>query len=361
MQIIINILIFIFILGTIILVHEFGHFITAKHFGVYCAEFSMGMGPSLWHHKKGETTYHIRLFPIGGYVAMAGEDDQEDNPELADVPPERTIKGIKTWQQIMVMGAGVFMNFVLAIVILFGLNMAAGSVSVDTNEIGTIRDDGAAVTLRLEAGDVITHIEMPDLNISADIATLTDLKNTLTEAGEISQADQNITITYDRDGHTATTSGQVSYNEEQQAYYLGVTVPVRRLSFTEAVQYTFSTVWEMATLIFTTLARLFTHTKETIGQLSGPAGIYQVTSQIAATGSIINLLSLVAMLSINIGVFNLMPVPGLDGAQILFAVVEKIIGHPIPVKLRYYLQIAGLALVFGLMIVVTIQDLGRIF
>ena len=121
MQTIINILVFFVILGAIVLIHELGHFLTAKLFGVYCAEFSIGMGPKLFSKKKGETDYQIRALPIGGYVAMAGEADQEDSELMKDVPYERTLKGIKTWKKCIIMLAGVFMNFVLALVLLIGI------------------------------------------------------------------------------------------------------------------------------------------------------------------------------------------------------------------------------------------------
>ena len=136
MQTIINILVFFVILGAIVLIHELGHFLTAKLFGVYCAEFSIGMGPKLFSKKKGETDYQIRALPIGGYVAMAGEADQEDNELMKDVPYERTLKGIKTWKKCIIMLAGVFMNFVLALVLLIGIYSFV-EVQTNTSEIGT--------------------------------------------------------------------------------------------------------------------------------------------------------------------------------------------------------------------------------
>ena len=362
MQNIINIIVFIIVFGSIILVHELGHFLAAKLFGVYCSEFSIGMGPSLWHTKKGETAYHLRALPIGGYVAMAGEVDQEDNEEMKDVPFERTLKGIKTWQQVVIMCAGVMMNFVLAIVLFLGVNYFSGVMSLDTNAVGAVLEGGAAQSMGLEAGDQITDIYYFQTDTHYTIESKTDLDQALATAQNgIHEDATKVLISYQRDGETYQGEVTLPYNESRQAFYLGIQVPTRRLTIGECVQYTLTDIKDMSLLIFTTLGKLVTDTKETISQLSGPAGIYQVTSEVAAAGQISTLIILTGALSVNVGIFNLLPIPGLDGSQILFALVEKAMGRPISTRVRYALQLAGLALVFGLMIIVTIQDLSRMF
>lgn len=362
MQTIINLIVFILVLGVIILVHELGHFIAAKAFGVYCSEFSIGMGPSLWHSQKGETAYHIRALPIGGYVAMAGEVDQEENEEMKDVPFERTIKGIKTWKQVVVMSAGVFMNFVLAIVLLIGVYTFSASVSTNENIIGNVLEEGVAYQAGIEVGDEITQMTFPANGETFSISSMSDITAALrVENNHVEAAETEIEIGLMRDGAPQTVTLVALYDESREAFYLGIQPTARSLTLTESISYTFQDVAEMSTLIFQTLGRLITDSRNTISQLSGPAGIYQVTSQVTSQGDIATLIALVATLSINVGIFNLMPIPGLDGSQILFALVEKALGRPIPTRLRYYLQLAGLVLVFGLMIVVTIQDFSRIF
>ena len=157
-----------------------------------------------------------------------------------------------------------------------------------------------------------------------------------------------------RDGKTITKEVNAKYNSDSNSYTMGLTPATRNLSFFEAINYGVTKFVEMALLIFTTLGKLFTDSANTIGQLSGPAGIYNVTAQITETGSISQLLTLLALLSTNIGMFNLLPIPGLDGCQVIFAVVERVIGRELPLKVKYGLQIAGLALVFGLMIFVNL-------
>ena len=151
------------------------------------------------------------------------------------------------------------------------------------------------------------------------------------------------------------------YNSESKSYVIGITAATKKLTFIEAIRQGINQFIEYALLIFTTLGKLITDLTHTVSQLSGPVGIYTVTAQVTQSGSISTLLSLTALLSTNIGMFNLLPIPGLDGCQTLFAVVEKIIGRDIPIKLKYLLQVAGLVLVFGLMIYVTINDISRMF
>lgn len=359
MQTIINLLVFFLILGVIIMIHEFGHFITAKYFGVYCSEFSLGMGPKLYGKKKGETEYQIRALPIGGYVAMAGEADQEYNEELKDVPFERTLKGIKTWKKCVIMLAGVFMNFVLAIILLIGIYSFI-DVQLNIPQIGGVVEDMGAAQAGLQKGDVINTITVN--NEEYMIGSFSDIQSVLSNS-QIQSSEEEITITiqYTRDEKEYQNEVIAQYQKDTDSYAIGISAATRKLSFLEAVKYGFDQFIVYATLIFTTLGKLITDVSNTIGQLSGPVGIYQVTQQVTESGSISTLLSLTALLSTNIGMFNLLPIPGLDGSQVIFALIERVIGREIPLKVKYTLQMAGLLLVFGLMIFVTINDVGRLF
>lgn len=356
MQTLITIIVFILILGIVVLIHEFGHFITAKSFGVYCSEFSIGMGPKIFSKKVGETEYEVRALPIGGFVSMAGEADN-DIEEFKDVPFERTINGISCWKRVVVFLAGVFMNFVLSIVILIGVYCFI-EVQDNTPVIGSVVDDGPAMMAGIEAGDRITKISYNGEDHL--IGSYNDIRETLQEI-EINGDTINVEVELVRDGKTQTKQVMAKYSDENQVYLLGVTAATRQLSFFEAINYALAQFKTLSLLIFTTLGKLFSDTANTIGQLSGPAGIYSATAQITATGSISQLLLFLAMISTNVGIFNLLPIPGLDGCQVIFTLVEKMIGRELPMKLRYALQLAGLALVFGLLIYVTINDVSRIF
>jgi len=359
MQNIINIIVFLLILGSIIIIHELGHFMAAKYFGVYCSQFSIGFGPKIWSRKGKETEYELRALPFGGFVAMAGEEDQMDNEDMKDVPLERTLKGIKTYQKVIIFLAGVFMNFVLAIVIIFGVNITSGQLPVNVAEIGYITENSAAEQYGLQVGDIIQKIEIQETGKSFVISNFDDIR-----------IDQNVlethletitmNITVERDNQEKTIPVKVQYNTDENRYVIGIVQATRDMTLVESFQYTFVSFGEMSVAIFVALGQLVTKFSQTIGQMSGPAGIYQITAEVTETGQISYILSLLAMLSVNIGIFNLMPIPGLDGCQVLFAIVEKIIGRELPQKLKLVLQMIGLGLVILLMIIVTYQDILRI-
>lgn len=359
MQTIINIIVFFLILGAIVLIHELGHFLTAKLFGVYCAEFSIGMGPKLFSKKKGETEYQIRALPIGGYVAMAGEADQEDNEIMKDVPYERTLKGIKTWKKCVIMLAGVFMNFVLALVLLIGIYSFV-EVQTNTSEIGSVVKNKGAALAGIEAGDVINKITIN--NEEHIIASFSDIQEVLdNENLQLDTDTVTMKVGLTRNKHYLEKEVTAKYNNETKSYVMGITAATKKLTFVEAIRQGINQFIEYALLIFTTLGKLITDMTHTVSQLSGPVGIYTVTAQVTQTGSISTLLSLTALLSTNIGMFNLLPIPGLDGSQVLFALIEKVIRREIPTRIKYALQMAGLILVFGLMIFVTVNDIGKFF
>ncbi len=362
MQHILIFIVFILVLGFIITIHELGHFIAAKHFGVYCSQFSIGMGPKLWSKKIGETNYELRALPIGGFVSMAGEADQDENEEMKDVPFERTLKGISTWKQIVVYLAGVFMNFVSAFIIIVAVYGLFVPVQTNSSTIGTVVENSPAMIAGIQVQDSINKITVEETGEQFLIGSFSDLQ------GALSKTENNYTgdtialkVTVERDHTTFDFDVNATYREETDSYFLGISPVTRQLTIIESIEYGAMYFKEASMLIFDTLGKLLTQSKETIGQLSGPVGIYNVVGEVTQSGNFANVLLLVSMLGINIGIFNLLPIPGLDGSQVLFAVVEKAIGREIPIKFRYALQLIGLTLVFGLMIIVTVNDITRLF
>ncbi len=359
MQNIVNIIVFLLILGSIIIIHELGHFIAAKFFGVYCAQFSIGFGPKLWSKKGKETEYEIRALPFGGFVAMAGEDVQDDET-FKDVPVERTLKGKKTYQKVIIFLAGVFMNFVLAAIVLLGVNMTAGQIPVNNAEVGHVMENSVAEHYGLKEGDVITQVDIKETGQTILVSNYEDIQF---DQKSLNTTAQSLTmkITVDRDGKTEVIDAKVDYNKDYEKYFLGIEQATRRMTFTEAIHYSCSTFASMSVAIFVAVGQLITQFADTVTQLSGPAGIYQMTSQITESGQVTVLFNWLAMLSINVGVFNLLPIPGLDGSQVIFALIEKVIGRELPEKVKMGLQMCGLLLVIGLMVFVTYQDVLRIF
>lgn len=362
MQNIINFIVFILVIGSIITIHEFGHFIAAKYFGVYCSQFSIGFGPKLFSKKGKETEYEVRLLPIGGFVAMAGEADQQEVEEMKDVPYERTLQGKKAYQRVIIFLAGVFMNFVLAIIVLFGSNFFGGEVPLNIVQIGDIQQGSAAEKYGLMKDDIIEKMYIKESDKTFLISSYDDLPESFDKKTfETKTNTIHTVITVKRGETTKDLDVILNFDDSSQKYILGIAHKTRSMTFVESIQYTIQDVSFMSTSIFDALHQLVINFSSTVKQLSGPAGIYTVTAEVTETGQITYILRLVGLLSINIGIFNLLPIPGLDGCQVLFTVVERIIGRELPQKLKLILQISGLALVMLLMIFVTYQDLMRIW
>lgn len=357
MNSLINIIVFVLVLGSIIFIHELGHFVAAKSFGVYCSEFSLGMGPKLLSKKGKETEYCLRALPVGGFVAMYGEVDQENNDVFSGVDPQRSLKNIKTWQKVTVMLAGVIMNFIMAFAIIFAV-YATQPTTVDVPVIGTVAADYPAQQAGLVSGDVITAISVAGETLEPEsYSEMVAFIQSFEYDGDATLA---ITFSYQRDGTSAVTDVMAIYNEDTGVYQIGVTAMTDTMSVTEAFSASGGRLWYISTTVLDTFGRIITGDSQTISQVSGPVGIFNITSQVREQGAT-ELLMVVALLSANIGVFNLLPIPGLDGSQVIFALIERAIGREIPINIRYGLQLVGLALVFGLMIFITINDITKLF
>lgn len=362
MQTIINIIVFILVLGTIITIHEFGHFIAAKHFNVYCGHFSIGFGPKIFSKKGEETEYELRLLPIGGFVSMAGEADQEDVEEFKDLPLDRTLKGKKTYQKVIIFLAGVFMNFVLAIVVLFASNIMSGAVPIDVVQIKGVEANSPASIYGLKANDVIEKIYVKDSDKSLIISDYDSFTKALSKNSFGINSDKaDVVITVKRNNKNKDINMVLTYNKDTNLYYFGITFVTRHMTFIECIEGTVDDVSYMSSAIFVALGKLVTNFAGNVKNLSGPAGIYQVTAQVTESGQIDYILRLLGLLSINVGIFNLLPIPGLDGCQVLFALVERIIGREIPQNMKLVLQMIGVGLVLLLMVFVTYQDLLKLF
>lgn len=362
MQNIINVIVFVFVIGSIITIHEFGHFVAAKYFGVYCAQFSIGFGPKLFSKQGKETEFELRLLPIGGFVSMAGEADQEDNENMKDVPYERTLQGKKTYQRVIIFLAGVFMNFVLAIGVLFASNFFGGQVPLNIVQIGEIQAGSPAEKYGLMVDDVIEKMYIHESDKTFLISSYDDLPDVFDKKTFGTDSDTiHTTITIKRNEATKDIDVVMEYSESTERYLLGITHKTRSMTLVESMKYTMSDVAQMSTSIIDALKQLVVNFSTTVKQLSGPAGIYTVTAEVTETGEITYIFRLLGLLSINIGIFNLLPIPGLDGYQVVLTVAERIVGRELPQKVKLALQLAGLALVMLLMIFVTYQDLMRIW
>ncbi len=346
-------------LNIIVIIHEAGHFFAARAFGVHCHEFSIGMGPAIYQRQGKQTLFSIRALPIGGYVMMAGEEDgsqSEDNEDdwLSKVPENERLNHKPKWQQIIIMAAGVIMNFILAFILFIGVTAARGYVvEPAVPVIDSLTEGYPAQEAGLQEGDRIVKAVAQDGTTVAP-----ETLDELTEYLAFNHGPSLFTI--ERDGKTFDVTIEPQHDEETQGYYLGFTAtsPVRQIGFLEAIPQGIQTGIDACGTIFRSLGQLIRG--KGFESLSGPVGIYKLTDTVVSQGWLPYMM-LFAILSLNIGIFNLIPLPALDGGRILILLLESIFRRKIPTKVVEGIIIASFVVLIGLMIFSTYNDIVRFF
>lgn len=340
---------FILVLDITILVHEFGHYLFARKNGVYIYEFSIGMGPQLykWTSKKNPTIYSIRLFPIGGYVSMAGEDLEDQN----QIPKEKQMLYKSWWQRLQILAAGVIFNFLLAITLLFIVGLING-VPSSKPVIGEISSGYALEKTNLKVGDTITKINEKQVS-SIDMVTL------------LLQVNNGKTINFEVQHENGKYEKIVAIptkveNENKVSYLYGFKMQTNYThGILPSIKYAFYKTGSLINQMNHIIGYLITG-KLSLKSLSGPVGIYQVVGAVSKTG-ISNILFLIAYLCINVGYLNFIPLPAFDGGRILFLIIEKIKGKKISPEVENRIHSIGFLLLMILMVVVTYNDIIRLF
>ena len=404
---------FLIIFGTIVIVHEFGHYFFARRSGILVREFSIGMGPKLYSHRSGSTAYSLRLLPLGGYVRMAGWQDEEadvrpgmnvslisgpdgkvtrintsdklmleggipiqvdkadlvddlvirgyeagdedrlktyfvdhdatviekDGTEVQIAPRDVQFQSVSIWRRILVNFAGPMNNFLLAFVAFFLLALGMG-VPSNSNTVGVVSANSAAQVAGLKSGD---HIERVD---GAKTPTFNAVAKKINQAGNT-----QITLTVKR-GDTTKKMAVTPHSG-----LIGVRSSLDR-GLGTAAKYAVTEPWVMTRQIIHALGSLIGGFS--LNKLAGPVGIYQMTNQ-ATTGGLFTIIWFMASLSINLGIMNLLPIPMLDGGKIVLNFIELIRHKPLKPEHEGAVMLVGAALVFALMIAVTINDILRIF
>lgn len=350
MSIIINLLLFVLILGIIVFIHELGHFTWAKITGVYVYEFALGMGPKLFSRKKGETEYSIRAIPIGGFCQMAGEDlgDDEDN----DVPKDRRLQSKTAWQRFLIMFFGPMNNFILAVVLLFFISLIWGGTTMNP-VITSVDMKSAAAEAGLVRGDKVVKINGHKISTSDDLSLYLALANPKKKNEVVVEKANGKEETYKIQPKKVRIKGEESYK-----YGIGVQQK-RTHGLGAALTYTYKKTASIFKQMFITVGYLFTGGIK-LNQLSGPVGIYSIVGETSKSG-IANIIYLMAFLSINVGFINLIPIPAFDGGHILFIIIEKIKGSPVNPELENKIHTVFLMLLMLLMLVITFNDILRLF
>lgn len=360
------IFLFFIILLVLVIVHEFGHFIAAKWVGMRVDEFAFGFPPRLFAKKKGETTYAVNALPLGGYVSIWGENG-EPNDEAKHHP--RAFGNRPKWQQLVVLVAGVFMNMVLAWLLLIAVSFGTVEMNAEDPLYGSRVKD--TVVMVLEAapnspaylagvvpGSVIT--KLVSNKQSADVSNATSVVEFIGKH----QNDPFIITYLKPDGTQADTTVAAVYGIVPDKKALGLSlgsIGYVETSFFEAVKIGTERTQEYTMLTFEGLRMLvlsFWNDESVIDSLSGPIGIARIVGQTSEYGYAA-VLTLVAILSINLAIFNALPIPALDGGRMVVVVIEALTRKRIPYKFYSMANVIGFSLLMLLFVVVTVNDVLR--
>ena len=342
------IIIGILLFELIVFVHEGGHFITAKLSGVKVNEFALGMGPKLIKFQKGETLYSLRLFPIGGFCAMEGEDSESDD--------DRAFGNKPVWKRMIIVVAGAVMNIFLGLIMM--LIFLAPDKYFASNEIAVFTEN-ATSSQQLMIGDRLNSINGYGISTSMDLqfalatAKSNELDITVLRNGELKSFNQVKLPTVEKDG--------------KDIIHIDFKVKAIENNFANLLSQTFLTTCSTVKMVWASLIGLVTG-QFGLNEVSGPVGMTSAISQATAAGleksfmdGFYNLLYVMIIITVNLGVVNLLPLPALDGGRFVFLLIESIRRKPIKPEYEGYIHAVGMLLLFAFMIVISIKDVIQLF
>ena len=343
----INVLLFLIVFTVVALVHELGHMIAARRAGILVYEFALGIGPRLFSIKRGETTYALNLIPFLAYVKLAGMGDEEADKTC---PEDRKYYAKTPLQKFKAVFFGPFMNIVLAFIILTLIFAFVGVPKKLSNEIESIVPKSPASRVGLKPGDRLLAINGRPVNKMEDAIEVIH-----------KSAGKRLSLSIKRGSQKLSISAVPEYNPRLKVGLIGfspksVYVRVNPLM---ALYYGVQQTLSMVALMFIILWQLFTGALS-VKELAGPVGIAQITGRYAQSG-MLSLLHFVAFLNVNLGVINLLPLPAIDGGHIVFILIHALRGKPVDFKKENQFHQWGMVVLLGLMVLITVNDLLRIF
>ncbi|ODA40706.1 RIP metalloprotease RseP [Desulfosporosinus sp. BG] len=345
----------IFVFGSMVMIHELGHYMVAKWIGVKVIEFSFGFGPKIVGYQGKETLYALRIIPLGGFVKLYGMDaevDENGRTVIAPIEDARSFMNKHVWQRMAVIVAGPIMNFVLAMILFVGVFAYLGIPSPgDTNMVGSLVKGKPAATSGIQPGDKILAVNQeptPDWN-------------RLTEVIHASP-DQALSLTIERVNGKQRQTVSVKTEKDPQTGYgmIGIAPEVNYMhaSILQSTRFGLERTLDFTKFIVVTLAQMLTG--KIPAEVGGPVMIAQAIGEGAQEG-LSNLLGLTGVLSIQLGIINLFPIPALDGSRLIFLLIEGLRGKPLNPEKENMIHLVGFVLLMALMIAVTYKDVVRLF
>lgn len=334
MEILLTLIPTIIVLGALIFFHEFGHFIVAKFSGIKVNEFSMGFGPQILKIKGKETDYFIRLLPLGGYVKMEGEDAATSDPRAFNNKPPLT--------RLAVILAGPLMNFLIAAILLSAISFSSG---IATTQVTVIPGEPAAEA-GIRDGDVIYAVDGIKVNSWEDVVDR--ISNRPKEQVEITVSRNNTLITYN------VTAKE---DPDTKRGIIGIKTVVVKHSLSRSLQFGIQKTFWITKMILVGLAQMLTG--KAAVDVVGPVGIFQIVEEAAKNG-IFQVMYIAALISINLGLFNIFPIPALDGGRCVFIILEILRGRPIDLEKEGFIHFIGFVILMIFMIIVLFKDISKL-
>lgn len=331
----------IFVFGVLVTVHEFGHFITAKLTGMRVDEFAVGFGPKIYQTKQGDTTYSLRAIPLGGYNKIAGMDPEEGyvaDGFMAKPLPSR----------MLVILAGSLMNFILPIILFFGIFVLNGiDKPTNDNVIGDVIAGKPAAVAGILAGDKVIAIN------GESVAAFDEMVKELAK-----YPNKEVNFSVERNGELREYQIKTEFNEEYQRPLIGVYPKFikEQVSIGKAAELSVVYTKNIMQAMLVGLTKIVTGSAP--ADVSGPIGVAQMAGKVAEQG-IMQLLNFVALLSINLGIMNLLPIPALDGGHFIVLCVEAVRGKPLNPRIMNYIQMVGFSIILAIMFIATFMDLSK--
>lgn len=338
LQIILAILAF----GVLVIVHEFGHFITAKRGGVQVNEFWIGMGPTLLKHEHKGTLYCLKLLPFGGACVMEGEDGESES--------EHAFGRARLRRRILIVAAGALMNFLIGFVILLFAVQAPSENGFITTTVASISEGSSVLEGGLQEGDTIISIDGFRLLVRSDLNVAMGMSSSTTHSVKVRRGGETVEL--------PSVPFEARIDDGEGGKLIGLTFGATPDNVVSRVQHAALTALDDARLVWVSLGQLLGG-RVGVNDLSGPVGVAS-TMAVTARVNIRAFLQLVAFISINLGVMNLLPLPALDGGRLVFLIIEGIRRKPVPPKYEGLVHAAGLMLLLMLMVYVTGHDILRL-